>query len=238
MIVLDPAIDTWKRTGKQWKAWGSRAVSACLRVGEGVKTKLNVVLCYVPTRAASRQVKDAFFQVLESILAAIPAGEKYVILGDFNARVVSRECVGGQWVLVRGPHGYEVINDAGKELLSFLSVHWATVCNTWFAKKVIHQQTWQHPKSKQWSCIDYVIMSQSDRRTCLDITVKRGAECNTDHQFVCVKIRLAGGWHRRKEVAAVTGAAWPMDGEVDEKWTAVSRALIESAGGQGERPLT
>ena len=50
-----------------------------------------MVLCYAPTMAASRQVKDAFFQDLDSILAAIPAGKKYVILGDFNACVGSRE---------------------------------------------------------------------------------------------------------------------------------------------------
>ena len=150
-----------------------------------MKIKFHVVSCYAPTRAASRQVNDAFYQDLESILAAIPTREKYVILGDFNVHVGSRECVGDQWGSVRGLHGYGVINDAGKELLSFLSVHRATVCNTWFAKKAIHQQTWQHPKSNQWSCIAYVIMSQSDRRMSLDIAVKRGAECNTDHQFVC-----------------------------------------------------
>ena len=68
-------------------------------------------------------------------------------------------------------------------------------------QKAIHQQTWQHPKSKQWSRIDSVIMSQSDRRICLDVAVKRGAECNTDHQFMCMKIRLADGSHRRKEMA-------------------------------------
>ena len=97
IVLLGPAIIAWKRAGKQWKAWGPRAVSACLQVGEGMKTKLHVVSCYAPTRAASRQVKDAFYQDLESILAAIPTGEKYVILGNFNAHVGSRECVGGRW---------------------------------------------------------------------------------------------------------------------------------------------
>ena len=79
-----------------------------------------------------------------------------------------------------------------------------------------------------------------------------------------MKIRLAGGYHRRKEmagsdgrmydvsklvsdgraedegnqvlrlefqkqVAERAGAAWPAKGGVDEKWTAVSEALIKSA---------
>ena len=88
-----------------------------------MKTKLLVVSCYAPTRAASREIKDIFFQGLESILAAILRGEKYVILGDFNAHVGSRECVGDRWGSVRGSHGYGVINDTGKDLLSFLSAH-------------------------------------------------------------------------------------------------------------------
>ena len=57
-----------------------------------MKIKLHVVSCYAPTRAASRQMKDAFFQDIDSILAAMPTGEKYVILGDVNAHVGSREC--------------------------------------------------------------------------------------------------------------------------------------------------
>ena len=40
------------------------------------------------------------------------------------------------------------------ELLSFLSINQATVCNTWFRKRDIGKQTWQHPKSKRWHCID------------------------------------------------------------------------------------
>ena len=36
IVVLGPAIDAWKRAGKQWKTWGPRAVSVCLRV-KGMK---------------------------------------------------------------------------------------------------------------------------------------------------------------------------------------------------------
>ena len=35
------------------------------------------------------------------------AGEKYIVLGDFNVRVGSRQVVGDQWSIVRGPHGVE-----------------------------------------------------------------------------------------------------------------------------------
>ena len=51
----------------------------------------------------------------------MPAGKKYIALGDFNARVGSREVVGDQWSKVRGPHDCGVTNDTGKELLGFLS---------------------------------------------------------------------------------------------------------------------
>ena len=63
IVLLGPAIDVRKRAGKQWKAWDPSAVS-CLPVGEGTNTKWDVVSCYAPTGAASRQEQDAFFQDL------------------------------------------------------------------------------------------------------------------------------------------------------------------------------
>ena len=66
----------------------------------------------------------------------------------------------------------------------------ATVCNTWYQKKGIHKATWQHPGSKKWHCIDYAIMKQSQRRKCLDVSVMRGAQCNTDHQMLQVKLHV------------------------------------------------
>ena len=78
----------------------------------------------------------------------------YILLGDLNARVGSRNGTDDPWDRVQGPHGYGETNDAGKDQLNFLSINETTVCNTWFRKKGIYKQTWQHPKSKHWHCID------------------------------------------------------------------------------------
>ena len=176
-----------KEGGSQWKSWSSRLVTACLQVG---KKKLHVVSCYAPTRAASREEKDKFYDELGGVLSCIPESDLYILLGDFNARIGSRE-PDDHLRMTRGPHGHGSVNDAGKELLGFLTTHQATACNTWFQKKDIHLATWQHPKSKSWFCIDYIVMRQKDRKLCVDAGVKRGAECNTDHQFLCAELRMA-----------------------------------------------
>jgi len=165
IVLSEPAIDVWKATGSRWRAWSSRIVSATVKVakGNGRNSFLHVLSCYAPTYGASREDKDAFLDQLQQVLSAVPSDECYVMLGDFNARVGSRTVEDDEWWYERGPHGHGVMNDAGRELLSFLSINEATVCNTWFMKKAIYKQTWQHPKSKQWHCIDYAIMRKVDR---------------------------------------------------------------------------
>lgn len=63
----------------------------------------------------------------------------YVILGDFNACVGSRQGEEDPWGHVRGPHGYGDYNDAGRELLAFLSTNKAVICNTYLEKRDIHK---------------------------------------------------------------------------------------------------
>ena len=200
-----------------WKAWSSRLVTATLVNGPGVSDRTHVLSCYAPTFATSREVKIEFFDMLQQALSGIPSREPFLVLGDFNARVGSH-VTGGEWWSVRGPHGHGELNEAGKELLTFLSINGATVCNTWFQKRVIHMTTWQHSKSKKWHCIDFAIVRQSHRRRCIDVSVMRGAECNTDHQLLRVKMvvgarrvfqRPWGGRSvKRYDVVRVAGARY------------------------------
>ena len=75
-------------------------------------------------------------------------------------------------VNVRGPHELAKTNEAGKELLSYLGLNEATVCNIWFEKKDIHKSTWQHPKYKKYHRIDFAIIRQRDCARCIDAAVK------------------------------------------------------------------
>ena len=79
-----------------------------------------------------------------------------------------------------------------------------------------YKVTWRYPMSKQWSCIDYVIIRESDRRMCSDVTVKRGAVCNTDHQFLRASMRMA--WRGVKKRAGMNeGKRYDVSGLVSCK---------------------
>lgn len=92
-------------------------------------------MCYAPNFASSGEDKDSFYSSLQEALRSIPSQELSPA-GGFDARVGSR-MPGDEWWDERSLHGAGVFNNAGRELLSFLSVNGATVCNTWFQKQTI-----------------------------------------------------------------------------------------------------
>lgn len=65
-----------------------------------------------------------------------------------------------------------------------------TIIKTCFEKKNIHKCTWQHPGSKKWHCIDYVMMRQKQRRCCSDVTGVHSAQCWTDHILLRARLQL------------------------------------------------
>ena len=75
------------------------------------------------------------------------------------------------------------------------------ICNIWYVKN-IHKATLQHLSSKQWQLyIDYIIMKREDCGMCLDISVKRGAECSTDHHFLCATLKWRWKLSKHEEVS-------------------------------------
>eukprot|EP00117_Sycon_ciliatum_P033454 scpid42513/ scgid5633/ Probable RNA-directed DNA polymerase from transposon X-element; Reverse transcriptase len=94
------------------------------------------------------------------------------------------------------------MNSSGKELLDFLAMNNATICNTWHNKRQNLKPTWQHPKSQKWHCIDYIITGQCDRMLCMDSQIIPSAECGSDHQLLCARF-LLGTYHHSVNPQAV-----------------------------------
>ena len=83
LVLLGWAIDAWAG-GQQWKAWSSRLVTACFKIG---KKSLHVASCYAPTRSVRREEKDRLYDELGSFIGGVPDSGVYILLEDFNARI-------------------------------------------------------------------------------------------------------------------------------------------------------
>ena len=172
----------------------------------------SVVSVYAPTHRASQEDKDKFFDDLQGVVDGISADDLSLIVGDFNAWVGCGER-GDSWAGVRGCHGVGRVNDNGEALSSWCAQNGLAVMHTMFQKR-IHQYTWQHPGSKQWHCIDYVLMRQNQRSYCCDVSVLRSADCWIDHKLLCAQLKIG---ITKKRVKAVTRKRFAVSGLRDSK---------------------
>ncbi|XP_037803548.1 craniofacial development protein 2-like [Penaeus monodon] len=134
-----------------------RTMSMCLPLkNERYVTLFSV---YALTLQAEPAEKDRFYLELGSHLQSIPADDKVIFLGNFNARV-------GQdvdaWKGVLGKHGVGNCNDNGRSLLELCTEQQLVITNTIFQQKDKLKTTWMHPRSKHWHLIDYVVVRLMD----------------------------------------------------------------------------
>ena len=90
-------------------------------------------------------MKDQLFDDWQVAISSTPPDDFLLVMGDFNARVGYE---GPSWFGVRGEFEVGKMNDIGEHLLSFCAINELCIMNTLFAKKRIHQCTWQHPGTK------------------------------------------------------------------------------------------
>ena len=120
-------------------------------------------------------------------------------MGDFNARVGNNS---NTWPSVIGRHGSGNMNSNGLMLLSLCNEFELCITNTMFRLPNKYKGTWQHPRSKTWHIIDYVITRQSDQTDVKLTRAHRGTECWSDHRLVRCKVRFNIQRKKRKESKA------------------------------------
>jgi len=151
------------------------------------KKDVTIISAYAPTMTNPDEVKNQFYEGLNSVIATVPKADKLIILGDFNARVGTDSTT---WEGVIGKHGVGNCNSNGLLLLQTCAQHELLITNTVFCLPTRNRTSWMHPRSKHWHLIDYVITRKRDRQ---DVRVTKsmcGADCWTDHRLIVSKLNI------------------------------------------------
>ena len=157
------------------------------RIRLAKKRFVTIISAYAPTLDADIAIKEDFYRSLDAVIQKTPATDKLLLMGDFNARVGTEHLI---WDKVIGQHGVGKMNSNGHRLLSLCAEHQLLITNTIFQMKKHLRTTWQHPRSKHWYLLDYIIVRQRDRKDVTITRAMRGAECWTDHRMVRSKLHL------------------------------------------------
>ena len=127
------------------------------------------------------EVKDKFYDYLDSVISAAPRTDKFVLLGDFNARVGTDHQT---WEGVIGSEGVGKCNSNGHLLLRKCAEYELLITNTVFRLPTRRKTLWMHPRSKHWHLIDYVVVRRKDRQDVRVTKTMCGADCWTYHRLV------------------------------------------------------
>jgi len=146
-----------------------------------------LVSAYAPTMTNPEDIKEKFYEDLDTLLKSIPSQDKLFVLGDFNARVGTDFQT---WEGIIGMNGVGKCNSNGLLLLKTCAEHSLLITNTVYRLPHRNRTSWMHPRSKHWHLIDHVITRRRDRRDVLVTKSMCGADCYTDHKLLVSKLSL------------------------------------------------
>lgn len=147
---------------------------------------LSLLNVYAPTETAEEEVKNGFYEKLETEYEKIPKEDTIIVLGDFNARIGKedhlRQIAGKETI-------HEKSNDNGERLWNMAMRTNLIIGSTIYKHPSRHKVTWMAPDRKTYTQIDHVLISKRKRTDLTDVRTYRGANADTDHFLVVAKIR-------------------------------------------------
>ena len=167
----------------------------------GQSGAVNFVSAYAPTEVSKDEIKQAFWDRLDSLVQRIPAKECLYVLMDANARTERRikaESLQDEGIL--GTYGRDELNDNCKLLLSFAADNKLAIMNTFFSTRkggVSHTYNGVTGScTSDFKRIDYVLTRQAHRRRVRNVIVhpqpSLPAKADSDQNMVIATVNLGG----------------------------------------------
>ena len=107
---------------------------------QGKPFRITVIQVYAPTSNAEEVEVERFYEDLQDLLEPTPKKDVLFIVGDWNAKVGSREIPG-----VTGKFGLGMQNEAGQRLIEFCQENALVIANTLFQQHKRRLYIWTSP---------------------------------------------------------------------------------------------
>ena len=128
---------------------------------------------------------DRFYKDLEDLLELTPKTGVLFIIGDWNAKVGSKEIPG-----ITGKFGLGEQSEAGQRLTEFCQKNALVIANTLFQQHKRRHYPWTSPNGQYQSQTDYSLCSRRWRSRIQSAKTRPGTDCGSDHQLPIAKFRL------------------------------------------------
>ena len=148
------------------------------------------------TSTAKDKVKDAYEEALSEAIARRKEGDILLICMDANANIGKGSLDGDEDHTAVGPYGIEHLNDAGRQLRSFLALNNLVSLSSFYKKN--YYGTWQHPRSHQQYQLDHILSSREDLKRFTDAGGCRGQIIGIDYRAVRCTLRAAVRLQKKK----------------------------------------
>ena len=122
---------------------------------QGKPFNITVIQVYAPISNAEEAEVELFYEDLQDLLKLTAKRDVLFIIGDWNAKVGSRETPG-----VTGKFGLGIQNEAGKRLIEFCQENALVITNTLFQQYKRRLYTWTSPDGQHQNQIDYILCIQ------------------------------------------------------------------------------
>jgi endonuclease/exonuclease/phosphatase family metal-dependent hydrolase len=149
-----------------------------------VKGKYNNITlknAYTHTEDKTEDIKEQFYDDLQSMVDKVPKSDIIIILGDVNAKLGKESAyqkITGKYTL------HEETNRNGELLCDFAAANNMIVMSTQFQhKQIIHKGTWRSP-DHIINQIDHVLVNQNKKEIIEDVRTLRDPNIDSDHYLL------------------------------------------------------
>ena len=152
---------------------------------QGKPLIVTVIQVYAPTNNAEEAEVEQFYEDPQDLLELTPKKDVLFIIGDWNAKLGSKEIPG-----VTGKFGLGVQNEARQRLTEFCEQNALIIANTLFQQHKRRLYTWTSPDGQYQNQIDYILCSQRWKSSIQSAKTKPGVDCSSDQEPLIAKFRF------------------------------------------------